>query len=429
MRRHSVLFLTVLLGLLIGSRAAPAQPASGQVTVEEAVARALTENPELRAARTEIEAARGRLRQAGLRPNPMLELGGQKNVTGPDNNVNVGFSLPLDLNGRKEGRVGMAEREIEMKQAQVSDRERRLAAEVRMKAGELLAARRNLDVTRNLLETNRKALGLIRERVRRGASPPLDESLLLVEVNRLEASLSILASRVEVLGFQLKLLVGMPPSDPLALQGEFSARPVALDRSAGLERALAGRPDLVIARAEAAMARAKIRKEEAEGRWDASVNVGYMRQDFGFGLNGLTDRGGTRPIQDTFHYVGGGVTITLPVRNRNQGNIAAAEAEAQGADRKREAAELTIRQEVTAAFTQLEAAQRSLEIYTRGVRDVAQRNLEVVRQTYELGRVPFTEVIAEHRRYIDIELGYTDSLKLVYDAHVEIERAVGAAGL
>jgi len=130
----------------------------------------------------------------------------------------------------------MAEREIEMKQAQVSDRERRLAAEVRMKAGELLAARRNLDVTRNLLETNRKALGLIRERVRRGASPPLDESLLLVEVNRLEASLSILASRVEVLGFQLKLLVGMPPSDPLALQGEFSARPVALDRSAGLDR-------------------------------------------------------------------------------------------------------------------------------------------------------------------------------------------------
>ena len=84
---------------------------------------------------------------------------------------------------------------------------------------------------------------------------------------------------------------------------------------------------------------------------------------------------------------------------------------------------------MTAAFTQLEAAQRSLEIYARGVRDVAQRNLEVVRQSYELGRVPFLEVIAEQRRYIDIELGYTDSLKLVYDARVEIERAVGGAGL
>ena len=145
-------------------------------------------------------------------------------------------------------------------------------------------------------------------------------------------------------------------------------------------------------------------------------------------LNGLTDRGGTRPIQDVFHYLGGGVTITLPVRNRNQGNVAAAVAEAQGAERKRESVELMIRQEVAAAFTQLEAAQRSLEIYRRGVLDVARRNLDVVRRTYELGRTPLLEVIAEQRRYIDIETGYTESLKLVYDAAVEIERAVAARG-
>jgi cobalt-zinc-cadmium efflux system outer membrane protein len=429
MRQHGALFLTVLLGLVLGPRPASAQPATGQLTVDEVVMRALTENPELRAQRTEVDAARGRLQQAGLRPNPMLELGGQANVAGPDNNVNIGLNIPLDLNGRRQGRVGVAEREIEMKQAQVTDRERRLAAEVRIKAGELLAARRNLAITRELHETNRKALGLLHERASRGAAPPLDESLLLVEVNRLEASLGILESRVEVLGFQLKLLAGMPPGEPLALQGELSPRPLTFDRSEGLRRALAGRPDLVVARAEAAMAQAKIRKEEAEGRWDASFNLGYQRQDTGFPLNGLTDRGGTRAIQDTFHYVGGGVAITLPVRNRNQGNIATATAEAQGAERKREAVELTIRQEVAAAFTQLEAARRSLEVYTRGVRDVAQRNLEVVRQTYELGRTPFLDVIAEQRRYIDIELGYTDSLKLVYDASVEIERAVGAAAL
>src|SRR5229473_5356391 len=92
----------------------------------------------------------------------------------------------------------------------------------------------------------------------------------------------------------------------------------------GLQRALARRPDLEMGRADVAMARAKIRKEEAEGRWDASVNVGYQRQDFGFNLNGLTNSGATRPIQDVFHYFGAGVSIMLPVRNRNQGNIAAA---------------------------------------------------------------------------------------------------------
>ena len=168
------------------------------------------------------------------------------------------------------------------------------------------------------------------------------------------------------------------------------------------------------------MARAMIRKEQAEGRWDASVNVGYMRQDFGFGLNGLTNSGQTRPIQDVFHYFGGGVTIMLPVRNRNQGNIAAAEAGARAAERRVEFATLTVQQEVEAAFTQLEAAARSQQIYGQGVRDVARRNLEVVRQAYELGRGSLLDVIAEQRRFIDVETGYTDVLKQVYDAAVEM---------
>jgi len=426
MRQRAVVMWSLTFGLLAGGPAAFAQSpqAPGRLTVDQVVERAITDNPELRAMRTDVDAARGRLRQAGLRPNPMLELGGQQNVAGPDNNVNVGLSIPLDLNGRKEGRVGVAEREMDMKQAQVSDRERRLIAEVRMKASELLAARRNLDFTGDLFQTNQKGLGLVRDRVRQGAAPALDENLVLVEVNRLEASLSILKSRVEILGLQLKLLAGMPPAEPLSLEGEFSSRPLTLDRDQALAQALGRRPDLVIAGAEAAMARAKIRREEAEGRWDASLTLGYQRMDFGFSLNGLTDRGGTRPIQDTFHYVGAGVTIMLPVRNRNQGNIAAATAEAQGAERKREATELIVRQEVAAAFTQLDAAQRALEIYTRGVRDVASRNLGVVRQAYELGRLPLLDVIAEQRRYIDIEMGYTDALKLVYDAGIEIQRAV-----
>jgi outer membrane protein, heavy metal efflux system len=420
--------LMLALIVVAGARAAPAQPLpAGAVSVDGVVARALSDNPELRALRTDIDAARGRLRQAGLRPNPLLDLGGQQNVAGPDNNVTIGLTVPLDLNGRKAGRVGVAEREVEMKQAQVADRERRLVADVRTKAGEQLAARRNLGTTTDLFEANRKAHSLVRERASRGAAPPLEESLLLVEVNRLEAGLAILESRVEVLALQLKALAGMPPDDALVLTGDLEQLPVSLDRAEGLAHALAGRADLAMARAEAAMARARIRKEEAEGRWDASVNVGYQRQDSGFALNGLTDRGGTRPIQDVFHYLGGGVTITLPVRNRNQGNIAAAVAEAQGAERRRESVELMIRQEVAAAFTQLQAAQRSLEIYRRGVLDVARRNLDVVRRTYELGRTPLFEVIAEQRRFIDVEMGYTESLKQVYDAAVDVDRAVGKA--
>jgi cobalt-zinc-cadmium efflux system outer membrane protein len=428
MRRAANAFVVTLLGwLLVGVRLADAQPpGTGVLTVDEVVARALADNPDLRAARAEVDAAIGRLRQAGLRPNPMLDLGGQK-ALGPDNTLSVSLTLPLDLNRRKEGRIGVAEQELAMKRVQVADRERRLRAEVRMKSGELLAAQRNLQLTEDLLTVNRDALRIIQDRVREGAVPPLEENLMLVEVNRLDASRQLLASRVEVFALQLKALTGMTPEAPFSLRGELVPAPPPLDRTEGVRRALAGRPDLESARTDTAMAHAKVRKEEAEGRWDASVNVGYQRQDFGYDLRGLTANGGTRPIQDVFHYFGGGVTIVLPVRNRNQGNVAAAEAETRAAERRQEFVGLTIRQEVEAAFTQYEASQRSLQIYARGVREVARRNLEIVRKTYELGRTSLLDVIAEQRRFIDIETGYTDALKQVYDAAVEIERAIGVA--
>src|SRR4029453_3446105 len=95
--------------------------------------------------------------------------------------------------------------------------------------------------------------------------------------------------------------------------------------------AVALRPDLEMARLDIALARARIEKEASEGRWDASVSLGYQRQDFGYPLNGLTGTGATRPIQDVFHYFGGGITVTLPVRNGNQGNVAAARADLQAA--------------------------------------------------------------------------------------------------
>jgi cobalt-zinc-cadmium efflux system outer membrane protein len=428
MRRGTAILCLVLLGWTpvpaVWAQAA-AQGAVGELTVDDLVARALADNPDLRAARAGVDAAQGRLRQAGLRPNPMLDLGFQQSVTGPDNNLTVMATLPLDLGGRKAGRVGVAARGLDVQQAQVRERERQLRAEVRLKAGEVLAAQRNLGVTDELLAVNRAALDLVRARVSRGAAPPLEENLLVVEVNRFEASRHLLASQVTVLTLQIKPLAGLGPEVSLSVCGDLRHAPVRLDLQDALTQALAVRADLGAAQAEVAMSEAQIVKERAEGRWDASVNVGYMRQNFGFDLRGLTDSGSTQPITDIFHYVGGGVTVMVPLRHQNQGNIAAAMAETTAAARRLDAVLLTIRQEVTVAFTHYAAAQQALAVYTRGVREVARQNLEVVRKAYELGRSTLLDVIAEQRRYIDIEMGYTDALKQVYDAAMDIERAVG----
>src|SRR5262249_10094040 len=281
-RPRGGLVLLIAGAVLAATAVAQAQPGA-EITVDELVARALTDSPDLRAARADIEAAAGRLQQAGLRPNPMLEIGGQKALS-PDSNVGIGLGVPLDLNGRKEGRVGVAERELQMKRAQVRDRERRLVADVRTKAGELLAAQRNLAVTDDLLGVNREALRLVQDRVRQGATPALEENLMLVEVNRLDAMRQMLASRVDIASLQLQALAGVGPEAAPALRGDLASAlpPPPADEAA--RQALTSRPDLDAARADVAMGVAKIRKERAEGRWDASVKVGYQRQDMGFDL-------------------------------------------------------------------------------------------------------------------------------------------------
>ena len=149
----------------------------------EIVHYALAHNGELAAARQMIAEARGRLRQAGSRPNPMLDGGYQHGVTSSDNNLNLGAELPLELNGRRSARVAVAQREIELREAEVADFERKLVAEVRMKYVNVTAAARNLKFTEDLLRLTRDSHRLVQARVDRGKSAPL-ENLVFVEVKQ-----------------------------------------------------------------------------------------------------------------------------------------------------------------------------------------------------------------------------------------------------
>jgi outer membrane protein TolC len=93
MRCRGSLFLVIwagAIGLILGLSQTVEPTGAREFPIDQLVDRALRDNLELQAARAEVEAARGRLLQAGLRPNPTLDVGVQQSVTGPDNNVMVG---------------------------------------------------------------------------------------------------------------------------------------------------------------------------------------------------------------------------------------------------------------------------------------------------------------------------------------------------
>jgi cobalt-zinc-cadmium efflux system outer membrane protein len=149
----------------------------------------------------------------------------------------------------------------------------------------------------------------------------------------------------------------------------------------------------------------------------------------GFPQFGLDERGGLQPIESNFHYLRFGVSIMLPVRNKNQGAVEAAAAELAAAKSRREFAELTVRREVAVAYAQYDRAVRAEEIFRVGARDPARANLDVVRQTYELGAKTLLDYIAEQRRFIELENDFIEAQLAVYNARVEIQRSTSAPEL
>lgn len=425
MNQSFIVIATLALALpALGQRASPSllDPVGGR-TAEDLVARALAQNGEILAGGRQVAAARGGVTQAALKANPSVAFNESQEIAGGQNNFMIGGTLPLELYHRRERRVEVAQSAVKMTEFDQAERERRLRSEVEMKFGEVLAAARNLQVAEDLLDLNKKALDLTQTRADQGAIPPLDANLLRVEVNRIDAMRVDLESKLGIGVLELKSSVGMKPDEELRLKGSLDG--VFADPVIATQRVLESRPDILSARAAEQVASARLRQAETEARPDASISATYQRMDSSFNVNGLNAAGQQRPIQGIFHFLAVGVSINLPVRNKNQGAVETAVAQMDEAKRRREYAELIATREVSAALLAREKAQEGLRIFREGVRGQASQNLEVVRKTYELGRTQLLDVIAEQRRFIDIEMGYTEALSRYYQANVRVRTVVG----
>jgi cobalt-zinc-cadmium efflux system outer membrane protein len=393
--------------------------------LDDAIARAVAKEPTLRAARADVDSARAERDQAGLRPNPMLSIEHRDEPGGTDALTTVGVEWPLEL-FRRSGRVHTADQSVAVSEFSAQDRERVLIADVRLLYGAVVASVRDVEVADELVAAAREQLRLVRARVDAGSTPPLDADLLDVEVRRLAVARLLAIGRAEAALAQLKPLLALAPSDALRLREPLDGL-VASTAGPQPEEATVvdTRPDVREATARVALADARIEQAQREGRADLSVFGSYMRMDNGFPQQGIGPAGGLERVRGRFNYVAIGATVSLPLLNRNQGQVAAAQAGRQGAEARREASELAARAELAAAQARDARAQEAVRVYRGGLREVARRNLDVVRQTFELGRATVFDVLAEQKRWLDVEQGYTSALRDAWEARVALMRAVG----
>ena len=397
------------------------------LTLEQAIQQAVEREPGLRAARADVDVARGMSVQAALKPNPTVTFAQLTEPASTDAQTRVDVEWPLDL-FRKTGRVNVAAREIDTTTAATADRERLLISDVRMKFGEVLAAIRELSVTDELVATTARQHALMTARAEAGAVPPLERDMIRVELWRLEADRMLQAGHAEHAFIELKRLLGLPADSPMTLREDLEqlvVRETATELLGSVVTPTTTRPDVSEAQARVNAAAARIELARRGGRFDMSLFGMYMRSDSGFAQRGFGPDNDLERVRGVFHNIGAGVMVSVPLRDRKQGDVAAAEAQRAGAEAQLEARRLTAQAEIASARTRDEHARRALALYTSETRDLARRNLDVVSQTYEVGRMTLFDVLNERRRYVDTERAYTNVLRESYNARQALRTALG----
>lgn len=415
----------IVLPLLLAGRAVAQEERGQKLDIEKAVSYGLEHHKGIAADRQQINAATGKVRQAGLKANPMLEGSGLTSITdtGMQNGL-IGITLPLEP-GRRERRVHLAGRELEMKRHEIADRERMLAAEIRLKFTEALETRETLRLSREIVNFNREIQQLVSARVAEGISARLEENMQMIELRRSEARVSSLESRLRSLLEELKGLLGMPTEDELIVEGDLpgpGSEP-SPGAEAPLAEAMVKRPDLLAAMAAEEVGEAMIAMAQVEGRFDLSIfgELGWQR--WGFDQLGQMENR-LVPIGMANGMIRGGVNIMLPIRNRNQGNIEAAAAYRSEARLRREFIQSIIYREVRTALERIAGAQRVLQTFDNQLIESQQKNYEIIRASFELGHARLTDLLSEQRRLSELRMEETLARRELLVARIELARAV-----
>lgn len=394
------------------------------ITLREIVRRALDTNGNIKVAQLEVDKAKAKLTQVGLRSNPTLELeqtSGRLVGSPGDGEFSVGFSMPLDVYGQRRRRIDLAKIEVTLREAELAARRRELSAQIFSTYAEALAAMKELQVLEELQELDTRTVRFVQARVNEGETPPLELSLLQTEVERLRARSTMAEGNLASSITKLKFYSGMPFEETMRLREELSTASLPLlptSIETGIAVALRSRAEMRVAEVEENLASAGLRLLRSQSKADFTPYAKYTQ-----GRAGIDDPRGEFFQRDrslTF-----GVAIGIPVFDRNQGAKAEAEIGVRQAQERRRLAEQTIKAEVATAFQRMDAASRAITRLETAVIPRSQQNIETIRQVYQIGELKITDLIAEQRRLLDANRELTETLAERYGAQADLFTALG----
>jgi cobalt-zinc-cadmium efflux system outer membrane protein len=470
---HPVIRLCLLLALSHGGVAlsSAAQEASAtseesDLTLSEAAAKALESNPDLAAFAWELRAAEARVLQAGLRPNPELSIEAEEvrlddgaefrtrtldaSLGGPlvygrekasgirggfqEAEFTIAVAQLIELGRKRALRVLQAEREVDLVEWDYATTRQAVLNEVAQAFAEVLAAQERLALAEEHLRLARQMEQTTIERVESGDVADLDRAK--AETHRIQAELARRQAETELHTAKVALaaLWGEPEPRFGRANGSFS-EPVTLPSLEALQERLANNPDLARWAAETEHRRAALEAARSAAVPDLTLTAGLRlrglqdssSRSWALGTDGglSAARSRTEPehaVDTTFVL---GVSLPLPVFDRNQGGIREAEVRAAQAADQRRAAEVKAGSALHTTYDALAQAQARALTLRDEIIPRAERAFRLTEEGYRAGKFGRLDVLEAEQTLLDAKSQYTDALAEYHKAAAQVGGLIG----
>ncbi len=397
---------TLRLALLLFAAAVRAQDAApGPLTLPQSLALAASRHPALAARAFDERAAEGQIEQAGVRPAPTLEFG-VENVLGTGRiqgvrglEATVQASQTWERGGKREKRLTLATRGRDTAAREFAVHRAEILAATAQAFVATLAAQHRLALTAEPLQLAREIVAAVEGRVQAGAASSVESARARAALAAAQADVARNEAALAAARAALAASWGDHAAPPAPAAGRIRL-PDAAPAEAAFRARLPDHPRLALQAAVIAGRRATLELEQAQSVADVTASGGarFLRDGSDAGLVAS-------------------VSVPLPNRRQNQGNIRSAREALAGAEHQTRAIESALHAAFTAAWLDLSAAHAAAVRLRRDALPPTVDAFQATRRAYEAGGVSLLDVLdaqraltALQRDITEAELSYASAL-------------------
>ena len=382
----------------------PAEPLS----LAKAIELALDGNPEVAAATRQLEATEGQILQGHSRPNPELAYS-LEDARSKTRTQSWQLNLPVELGGKRAARTKAAEKSREQAQAQLAELKATVRANVAAAYFDVLTAQERLALAKDSVALAKSSTDTVAKRVAAGKVSPVEESKARVAEAGVRVELAQAASEQRNALSRLFALLGQINAPFTVLEGKADHLP-AVPPLADLQPLISSSPGVVLARIEVDRRPALTALEQSKRVPDVTVSVGMQRSN-------ETQR----------NVLLFGVSVPLPVFDRNQGNLLEALKLEDKARDELQAATVRLHSEVAQARERLSTITAEIQSLQQDVLPGAKSAYDAATIGFENGKFNFLEVLDAQRTYFTAKSQYLKALGEAHRAAADVDRLLGAS--